>query len=361
MQKNKKNLLIAGVIVVGLVLVVGLSLALNQGSSSLQGFLSINKLKVVKLQNNSQTLYKGACQVRLATNPNLVKYDDPDYGPGYAKVGRGQNFNSLDSVREVCAEPDYINLLIGSSQFCKQNPGALFAEEVVLYNANGTPNTSDYSVKGQGPVRACPAPDAAAAQKAAADKLAAEQAAAKNNQQQMGSPSQSQNLVVQALPQLVNVPKQPKTDGPESVASFNVLNKNQDTAVINSMTFNIQGDNSPQNVTNYELWANGTKLTTDKPDVNFSNKTVTFDNIRFVDFDQFKQVLISQNNSINVVVKAVTAKVLDGKASGVSVLYWLEVKSIALDWVSNVPKAPKVPYTAEFTPAVSGQVSTYTK
>lgn len=283
MQKNKKNLLIAGVIVLVVLAITGLVLTQGQ-NSNLQGLLPSFK--------------------------NILNPSVPPPPPPTDKQNAA-------------------------------NAAAVAAQKVVN--------------------------DAAAAKAAAADKqkavndaaAAAQEAAKKNNQQQMGSPSQSQNLVVQALPQLVNVPKQPKTDGPESVASFNVLNKNQDTAVINSMTFNIQGDNSPQNVTNYELWANGTKLTTDKPDVNFSNKTVTFDNIRFVDFDQFKQVLISQNNSINVVVKAVTAKVLDGKASGVSVLYWLEVKSIALDWVSNIPKAPKTPYTANFTPAVVGQVSTY--
>ncbi|MFA5829406.1 MAG: hypothetical protein WC843_02835 [Candidatus Gracilibacteria bacterium] len=197
----------------------------------------------------------------------------------------------------------------------------------------------------------------AAAKQAAADKLAAEQAAAKNDKQPMGSPSQVQNLVVKMSAQPFGGQKNPKTDGLDSVAGFDILSNNQALVVIKSMTFNIKGDNSP-NVTNYELWANETQLTTDKPDVNISNKTVTFNNIRFVDFDQFKQVLIAQTKSINVVVKATTANVLSGKNQGVSVLYWLEVKSIALDYVFN---GLKTPYTAEFTPAVAGQVSIYTK
>ncbi len=174
-----------------------------------------------------------------------------------------------------------------------------------------------------------------------------------NQQQPLGNQSQIQNLVVQVSAQQVGGQKNPKVS--DAIASFDVLSNNQALVVIKSMTFNIKGDNSPEkNVTNYELWANGTKLTADVG-VNFNDKTVTFNNILVVDIGS-TPVTIPSKTQMNFVVKATTSNVLSGKKPGASVSLTLGVKTVAFSYDKNASVN-----TAEFNPAVLGQVSTYTK
>lgn len=112
-------------------------------------------------------LYLATCQVRTAKTNSIAKYNDQeassmenmDFGSGYAKLKAGGGFADLQSIRTYCAVNDIYAKITSynSDQFCRDNPGAKYSKEVVLYNMNDeTPATSGYLEIGKGLTGSCP-------------------------------------------------------------------------------------------------------------------------------------------------------------------------------------------------------------